>query len=240
MGNRSGTMVYESEGDPSGNAGWRLMFSRGDGGVNWGAALSSGAQYIRDWEWDVRVDVGVLQSHPDRFLRGTREGGWLLLMPRCLRISRPAADQGAWHGVVPKLLMRRDAPTSRMGDDKKRSDTPNWERIGRNADISAAVTVLAVQVRLVWLRSCATICPRRMARGFCLRRRMRAVASRRKFTELLVRTTPSEARRGLVARAARKLRAREFATRIVDSARCRYRGGRVSMRRREQGGTVLE
>jgi len=38
-------------------------------GAGWGVALSRGAAYIRDWEWDVCVDVGGLRSRtPDREL----------------------------------------------------------------------------------------------------------------------------------------------------------------------------
>lgn len=87
-------VVVEYEDDPAGM--WLAIdvqqVTESDG--NWKTALSSGAEYVRDWEWDVCVDIGGLRSRvPDRVLPpgGTLRRSWLLLMPSCPRISHPCS-----------------------------------------------------------------------------------------------------------------------------------------------------
>ena len=139
-GESLGTMVYESEGDPSGT--WLAIDVQQvtEAGANWGAALSSGAQYIRDWEWDVCVDVGGLRSRtPDQELP---PGGHIekVLAPAYAALPEdftPLQLIKARHGVVPyqqcaeMRQLRKWAMT--VPSDSRTG------RNGRNADISVAV-----------------------------------------------------------------------------------------------------
>ena len=62
-------LLVEFVGDPGGS--WLAIdvAQVTEPGAGWGAALSRGAAYIRDWEWDVLVDIGGLRSRfPDRAL----------------------------------------------------------------------------------------------------------------------------------------------------------------------------
>ena len=196
-------------------------------GANWGAALSSGAQYIRDWEWDVCVDVGGLRSRvPDRELP---PGGHIekVLAPAYAELPEdftPLQLIKARHGVVPYQQcaeMRQLRAWAMMTP----SNTRTGKR-GHNVDISVAVvtgaggsgkTRMAAQLchdlsTIGWytgfLRSTTEVTDKELAA-------LTAVT-----TELLVVVDyAEEARRGLIAQVVSALQARESATRIVLTAR---------------------
>ena len=196
-------------------------------GANWGAALSSGAQYIRDWEWDVLVDIGGLRSRtPDRELP---PGGHIekVLAPAYAELPEdftPLQLIKARHGVVPYQQcaeMRQLRAWAMMTP----SNTRTGKR-GHNVDISVAVvtgaggsgkTRMAAQLchdlsTIGWytgfLRSTTEVTDKELAA-------LTAVT-----TELLVVVDyAEEARRGLIAQVVSALQARESATRIVLTAR---------------------
>lgn len=246
-GESLGTMVYESEGDPSGT--WLAIDVQQvtEAGANWGAALSSGAQYIRDWEWDVCVDVGGLRSRtPDQELP---PGGHIekVLAPAYAALPEdftPLQLIKARNGVVPyqqcaeMRQLRKWAMT--VPSDSRTG------RNGRNADISVAVvtgaggsgkTRMAAQLchdlsMIGWytgfLPSTTEVTDEELAA-------LAAVT-----TELLVVVDyAEEARRGLIARVVRALRARESATRIVLTARGAKTWWEEFYEEAEQDGTVL-
>ena len=246
-GESLGTMVYESEGDPSGT--WLAIDVQQvtEVGANWGAALSSGAQYIRDWEWDVCVDVGGLRSRtPDRELP---PGGHIekVLAPAYAALPEdftPLQLIKARHGVVPyqqcaEMRQLREWAMTVPSDIRT-------ERIGRNADISVAVVTGAGGSGKT--RMAAQLCHDLSTIGWytgflpstteVTDEELAALAA--VTTELLVVVDyAEEARRGLVARVVRKLRARESATRIVLTARGADTWWEEFYEEAEQDGTVL-
>ena len=196
-------------------------------GAGWGAALSRGAAYIRDWDWDVLVDIGGLRSRtPDRELP---PGGHIekVLAPAYAELPEdftPLQLIKARHGVVPYQQcaeMRQLRAWAMM--------TPSNTRTGKrrhNVDISVAVvtgaggsgkTRMAAQLchdlsTIGWytgfLRSTTEVTDKELAA-------LTAVT-----TELLVVVDyAEEARRGLIAQVVSALQARESATRIVLTAR---------------------
>ena len=246
-GEALGTMVYESEGDPSGT--WLAIDVQQvtEVGANWGAALSSGAQYIRDWEWDVCVDVGGLRSRTSD--RELPPGGHIekVLAPAYAALPEdftPLQLIKARHGVVPyqqcaEMRQLREWAMTVPSDSRTGGN-------GRNADISVAVvtgaggsgkTRMAAQLchdlsTIGWytgfLPSTTEVTDEELA------------ALAKVATELLVVVDyAEEARRGLVARVVRKLRARESATRIVLTARGADTWWEEFYEEAEQDGTVL-
>ena len=216
-------------------------------GANWGAALSSGAQYIRDWEWDVLVDIGGLRSRtPDRELP---PGGHIekVLAPAYAELPEdftPLQLIKARHGVVP-YQQRAEMRQLRAWAMMTPSNTRTGKR-GYNVDISVAVvtgaggsgkTRMAAQLchdlsTIGWytgfLPSTTEVTDEELAA-------LTAVT-----TELLVVVDyAEEARRGLIARVVRALRARESATRIVLTARGAKTWWEEFYEEAEQDGTVL-
>ena len=216
-------------------------------GANWGAALSSGAQYIRDWEWDVLVDIGGLRSRtPDRELP---PGGHIekVLAPAYAELPEdftPLQLIKARHGVVP-YQQRAEMRQLRAWAMMTPSNTRTGKR-GYNVDISVAVvtgaggsgkTRMAAQLchdlsTIGWytgfLPSTTEVTDEELAA-------LTAVT-----TELLVVVDyAEEARRGLIARVVRKLRARESATRIVLTARGAETWWEEFREEAEQDGTPL-
>ena len=220
-----GTMVYESEGDSSGT--WLAIDVQQvtESGANWGAALSSGAQYIRDWEWDVCVDVGGLRSHtPDRELP---PGGHIekILVPARTPLPAdftPLQLIKARHAIVPfqegpEIQQLRTWVMS-MPDEAARPEC--------NGDIAVALvtgeggagkTRMAVQL-------CEEFSRKGWYAGFLPSTTDVTYAELSALvdvtTELLIVVDyAEEARRGLVARVVRALRDRKTPTRIVLTAR---------------------
>ena len=216
-------------------------------GAGWGVALSRGAAYIRDWDWDVLVDIGGLRSRtPDRELP---PGGHIekVLAPAYAALPEdftPLQLIKARHGVVP-YQQRAEMRQLRAWAMTVPSDSRTG-RNGRNADISVAVvtgaggsgkTRMAAQLchdlsLIGWyagfLPSTTEVTDEELAA-------LTAVT-----TELLVVVDyAEEARRGLVARVVRKLRARESATRIVLTARGADTWWEEFREEAEQDGTVL-
>ena len=194
-------------------------------GAGWGVALSRGAAYIRDWDWDVLVDVGGLRSRfPDRALP---PGGHIdkVLMPA--RTPLPAKFTPlqlirARHAIVPfqegPEIQQLRTWATRMPEEAARHEG--------DGDIAVAVvtgaggtgkTRMAVQL-------CEEFSGKGWYTGFLpsttdvTDEELSALAE--VTTELLVVVDyAEEARRGLVARVVRALRARQSPTRIVLTAR---------------------
>ena len=240
-------LLVEFVGDPGGS--WLAIDVEQvtEAGANWGVALSRGAAYIRDWDWDVLVDIGGLRSRtPDRELP---PGGHIekVLAPAYAALPEdftPLQLIKARHGVVP-YQQRAEMRQLREWAMTVPSDSRTG-RNGRNADISVAVvtgaggsgkTRMAAQLchdlsKIGWytgfLPSTTEVTDEELAA-------LTAVT-----TELLVVVDyAEEARRGLIARVVRKLRARESATRIVLTARGAETWWEEFYEEAEQDGTVL-
>ena len=220
-------LVVGSADDPGGT--WLAIdvqqVTESDG--NWKTALFLGAEYVHDWEWDVCVDVGGLRSRtPDRVLP---PGGHIekVLAPAYAELPEdftPLQLIRARHNAVPYqqcdeirqlrewAMMTADATAPSQG--------------GRSGDIAVAVvtgtggtgkTRLAAQLchdlsSIGWyagfLPSTVDVTDEELS------------ALTEVTTELLVVVDyAEEARRGLIARVVRKLRARQSPTRIVLTAR---------------------
>lgn len=220
-----GTMVYESEGDPSGT--WLAIDVQqvAEAGASWGAALSSGAQYIRDWEWDVCVDVGGLRSRtPDRELP---PGGRIekVLTPARTSLPKdftPLQLIKARHAIVPfqegPEIQQLRTWATRMPEDAAR----------REGDGDIAVAVVTGAGGTGKTRMAVQLCEEFSRKGWytgflpaateITDAELSALVD--VTTELLVVVDyAEEARRGLVARVVRALRDRKTPTRIVLTAR---------------------
>ena len=194
-------------------------------GANWGAALSSGAQYIRDWEWDVLVDIGGLRSRfPDRELP---PGGHIEKVLTPARIPLPIEFTPlqliqARHAIVPfqegPEIQQLRTWATRMPEEAARHEG--------HGDIAVAVvtgvggtgkTRMAVQLCEEFSRKgwCAGFLP---STTEITDAELSALVE--VVTELLVVVDyAEEARRGLVARVVRALQDRKTPTRIVLTAR---------------------
>ena len=240
-------VVVEYEDDPAGM--WLAIdvqqVTESDG--NWKAALSSGAEYVHDWEWDVCVDVGGLRSRtPDGELP---PGGHIekVLAPAysaLLEDFTPLQLMRARHGAVPyqqcdEIRQLREWATTT-------ADATAPSQGGRSGDIAVAVvtgaggsgkTRLAAQLchdlsSIGWyagfLPSTTEVTDEELS------------ALTEVTTELLVVVDyAEEARRGLVARVVRKLRARHSPTRIVLTARGADTWWEEFREEAEQDGTPL-
>ena len=216
-------------------------------GAGWGAALSRGAAYIRDWDRDVLVDIGGLRSRtPDRELP---PGGHIekVLAPAYAALPEdftPLQLIKARHGVVP-YQQRAEMRQLREWAMTVPSDSRTG-RNRRNADISVAVVTGAGGSGKT--RMAAQLCHDLSLIGWyagflpstteVTDEELAALAA--VTTELLVVVDyAEEARRGLIARVVRKLRARESATRIVLTARGAETWWEEFYEEAEQDGTVL-
>ena len=220
-------LVVGSADDPGGT--WLAIdvqqVTESDG--NWKTALFLGAEYVHDWEWDVCVDVGGLRSRtPDCVLP---PGGHIekVLAPAYAELPEnftPLQLMWARYGAVPyqqcdEIRQLREWATTT-------ADATAPSQGGHNADIAVAVvtgtggsgkTRLATQLchelsSIGWyagfLPSTVDVTDEELS------------ALTEVTTELLVVVDyAEEARRGLVARVVRKLRARHSPTRIVLTAR---------------------
>ena len=196
-----------------------------EAGANWGAALSSGTQYIRDWEWDVLVDIGGLRSRfPDRELP---PGGHIEKVLTPARIPLPIEFTPlqliqARHAIVPfqegPEIQQLRTWATRMPEEAARHEG--------HGDIAVAVvtgvggtgkTRMAVQLCEEFSRKgwCAGFLP---STTEITDAELSALVE--VVTELLVVVDyAEEARRGLVARVVRALQDRKTPTRIVLTAR---------------------
>ena len=240
-------MVYESKGDSSGT--WLAIDVQQvtEAGANWGAALSSGARYIRDWEWDVCVDVGGLRSRtPDRELP---PGGRIekVLAPAYAALPEnftPLQLIKARHGVVPYQQCAEMRRLRAWATTTADASAPSQG--GRSGDIAVAVVTGAGGAGKT--RMAAQLCHDLSTIGWytgflpstteVTDEELAALAA--VTTELLVVVDyAEEARRGLIARVVRALRARESATRIVLTARGAKTWWEEFYEEAEQDGTVL-
>lgn len=240
-------VVVEYEDDPAGM--WLAIdvqqVTESDG--NWKTALSSGAEYVRDWEWDVCVDIGGLRSHnPDGALP---PGGHIekVLAPAYAELPEdftPLQLMRARYGAVPyqqcdEIRQLREWATTT-------ADATAPSQGGRSGDIAVAVvtgaggsgkTRLAAQLchdlsSIGWyagfLPSTVDVTDEELS------------ALTEVTTEVLVVVDyAEEARRGLVARVVRKLRARHSPTRIVLTARGADTWWEEFREEAEQDGTPL-
>ena len=240
-------LVVGSADDPGGT--WLAIdvqqVTESDG--NWKTALFLGAEYVHDWEWDVCVDVGGLRSRtPDRVLP---PGGHIerVLAPAYAELPEdftPLQLIKARHGVVP-YQQRAEMRQLRAWAMTVPSDSRTG-RNGRNADISVAVVTGAGGSGKT--RMAAQLCHDLSTIGWytgflpstteVTDEELAALAA--VTTELLVVVDyAEEARRGLIARVVRALRARESATRIVLTARGAKTWWEEFYEEAEQDGTVL-
>jgi len=240
-------LVVGSADDPGGT--WLAIdvqqVTESDG--NWKTALFLGAEYVHDWEWDVCVDVGGLRSRtPDRVLP---PGGHIerVLAPAYAELPEdftPLQLIKARHGVVP-YQQRAEMRQLRAWAMTVPSDSRTG-RNGRNADISVAVVTGAGGSGKT--RMAAQLCDDLSKIGWytgflpstteVTDEELSALAE--VTTELLVVVDyAEEARRGLVARVVRKLRARQSPTRIVLTARGADAWWEEFREEAEQDGSVL-
>ena len=240
-------VVVEDEDDPAGM--WLAIdvqqVTESDG--NWKAALSSGAEYVHDWEWDVCVDIGGLRSRvPDRVLP---PGGNIekVLAPAYAELPEnftPLQLMRARHGAVPyqqcdEIRQLREWATTT-------ADATAPSQGGRSGDIAVAVVTGAGgsgKTRLA-AQLCHDLSTIGWYTGFLpstievTDEELAALAD--VATELLVVVDyAEEARRGLVARVVRKLRARQSTTRIVLTARGADTWWEKFREEAEQDGTPL-
>ena len=240
-------VVVEYEDDPAGM--WLAIDVQQvtDSDGNWETALSSGAEYVHDWDWDLCVDIGGLRSRiPDRVLP---PGGNIekVLAPAYAELPEdftPLQLMRARYGAVPyqqcdEIRQLREWATTT-------ADATAPSQGGHNADIAVAVvtgtggsgkTRLAAQLchdlsSIGWyagfLPSTVDVTDEELS------------ALTEVTTELLVVVDyAEEARRGLVARVVRKLRARHSPTRIVLTARGADTWWEKFREEAEQDGTPL-
>ena len=240
-------VVVECEDDPAGM--WLAIdvqqVTESDG--NWKAALSSGAEYVHDWEWDVCVDIGGLRSRvSDRVLP---PGGNIekVLAPAYAELPEdftPLQLMRARHGAVPyqqcdEIRQLREWATTT-------ADATAPSQGGRSGDIAVAVVTGAGGSGKT--RLAAQLCHDLSSIGWYAGFLPSTVdmtdeelsALTEVITELLVVVDyAEEARRGLVARVVRKLRARHSPTRIVLTARGADTWWEEFREEAEQDGTPL-
>ena len=240
-------VVVECEDDPAGM--WLAIdvqqVTESDG--NWKAALSSGAEYVHDWEWDVCVDSGGLRSRvSDRVLP---PGGNIekVLAPAYAELPEdftPLQLMRARHGAVPyqqcdEIRQLREWATTT-------ADATAPSQGGRSGDIAVAVVTGAGGSGKT--RLAAQLCHDLSSIGWYAGFLPSTVdmtdeelsALTEVTTELLVVVDyAEEARRGLVARVVRKLRARHSPTRIVLTARGADTWWEEFREEAEQDGTPL-
>jgi len=232
-------IVVDSPDDPSGT--WLAIdvqqASTPPGGATgkWDTALSKGADYVRNWEWDLCVDIGGLRSRrADNVDLPTVMGAKGVLAPAYTPLPSnytPLQLIRARYGVVPfhdrrelrNLRRWAMAPTETAGEENA---SKNNVGAGRSPDVAVAV-VTGVggsgKTRLA-----AQLCHDLSSIGWCAGflptttditvEELSALAEL--TTELLVVVDyAEEARRGQLATVLRALRDRRSPTRIVLTAR---------------------
>ena len=216
-------------------------------GAGWGVALSRGAAYIRDWDWDVLVDIGGLRSRiPDREIP---PGGHIekVLAPAYAELPEdftPLQLVRARHGAVP--YQQCDEFRQLREWAMMTADAAAPSQRGRSGDIAVAVVTGAGgsgKTRLA-AQLCHDLSSIGWYAGFLpstvdvTDEELSALAE--VTTELLVVVDyAEEARRCLVARVVRKLRARHSPTRIVLTARGADAWWEEFREEAEQDGSVL-
>ena len=240
-------LVVGSADDPGGT--WLAIdvqqVTESDG--NWKTALFLGAEYVHDWEWDVCVDVGGLRSRtPDRVLP---PGGHIekVLAPAYAELPEdftPLQLIRARHNAVP--YQQCDEIRQLREWAMMTADATAPSQRGRSGDIAVAVVTGAGgsgKTRLA-AQLCDDLSTIGWYAGFLpsttevTDEELTALAA--VTTELLVVVDyAEEARRGLVARVVRKLRARQSTTRIVLTARSADAWWEGFREEAEQDGTPL-
>ena len=240
-------LVVGSADDPGGT--WLAIdvqqVTESDG--NWKTALFLGAEYVHDWEWDVCVDVGGLRSRtPDRELP---PGGHIekVLAPAYAALPEdftPLQLIRARHNAVP--YQQCDEIRQLREWAMMTADATAPSQRGRSGDIAVAVVTGAGgsgKTRLA-AQLCHDLSLIGWYAGFLplttdvTDEELSALTE--VTTELLVVVDyAEEARRGLVARVVRKLRARHSPTRIVLTARGAETWWEEFREEAEQDGTVL-
>ena len=240
-------LVVGSADDPGGT--WLAIdvqqVTESDG--NWTTALYLGAEYVHDWEWDVCVDVGGLRSRtPDRVLP---PGGHIekVLAPAYAELPEdftPLQLMRARHNAVPYQQCDEIRQLREWAMMTAHATAPSQR--GRSGDIAVAVVTGAGGSGKT--RMAAQLCDDLSTIGWyagflpstteVTDEELSALAE--VTTELLVVVDyAEEARRGLIARVVRKLRARESATRIVLTARGADAWWEEFREEAEQDGTPL-
>ena len=240
-------LVVGSADDPGGT--WLAIdvqqVTESDG--NWTTALYLGAEYVHDWEWDVCVDVGGLRSRtPDRVLP---PGGHIekVLAPAYAELPEdftPLQLMRARHNAVPYQQCDEIRQLREWAMMTAHATAPSQR--GRSGDIAVAVVTGAGGSGKT--RMAAQLCDDLSTIGWyagflpstteVTDEELSALAE--VTTELLVVVDyAEEARRGLIARLVRKLRARESATRIVLTARGADAWWEEFREEAEQDGTPL-
>ena len=240
-------LVVESADDTGGT--WLAIdvqqVTESDG--NWKTALFLGAEYVHDWEWDVCVDVGGLRSRfPDRALP---PGGHIekVLAPAYAALPEDFTP-------LQLIRARHDAVPYQQCDEIRQlrewammtADATAPSQRGRSGDIAVAVVTGAGGSGKT--RMAAQLCHDLSLIGWyagflpstvdVTDEELSALAE--VTTELLVVVDyAEEARRGLVARVVRKLRARQSATCIVLTARGADTWWEEFREEAEQDGTPL-
>ena len=240
-------VVVECEDDPTGM--WLAidvqLVTESDG--NWKTALSLGAEYVHDWDWDVCVDIGGLRSRiPDRALP---PGGNIerVLAPAYAELPEdftPLQLMRARHGAVPYQQCDEIRQLRAWATTTVDATVPSQR--GASGDIAVAVVTGAGgsgKTRLA-AQLCHDLSSIGWYAGFLpsttdvTDEELSALAE--VTTELLVVVDyAEEARRGLVARVVRKLQARQSATRIVLTARGADTWWEEFREEAEQDGNVL-
>ena len=240
-------LVVGSADDPGGT--WLAIdvqqVTESDG--NWKTALFLGAEYVHDWEWDVCVDVGGLRSRtPDRELP---PGGHIekVLAPAYAALPEdftPLQLIRARHNAVP--YQQCDEIRQLREWAMMTADATAPSQRGRSGDIAVAVVTGAGgsgKTRLA-AQLCHDLSLIGWYAGFLplttdvTDEELSALTE--VTTELLVVVDyAEEARRGLVARVVRKLRARHSPTRIVLTARGADTWWEEFCEEAEQDGTPL-
>ena len=240
-------LVVGSADDPGGT--WLAIdvqqVTESDG--NWKTALFLGAEYVHDWEWDVCVDVGGLRScTPDRELP---PGGHIerVLAPAYAELPEdftPLQLIRARHNAVP--YQQCDEIRQLREWAMMTADATAPSQRGRSGDIAVAVVTGAGgsgKTRLA-AQLCHDLSLIGWYAGFLplttdvTDEELSALTE--VTTELLVVVDyAEEARRGLVARVVRKLRARHSPTRIVLTARGADTWWEEFCEEAEQDGTPL-
>ena len=240
-------VVVECEDDPAGM--WLAIDVQQvtESDANWETALSSGAEYVHDWEWDVCVDIGGLRSrNPDREVP---PGGHIeeVLAPAYAELPEdftPLQLMRARHGVVPYQQCDEIRQLRVWATTTADATVPSQR--GRSGDIAVAVVTGAGgsgKTRLA-AQLCHDLSSIGWYAGFLpvttevTDEELSALAE--VTTELLVVVDyAEEARRGLVARLVRALWARQSPTRIVLTARGADAWWEEFREEVEQDGTVL-
>ena len=238
-------LVVESADDPRGT--WLAIDATqvAEQGGEWNVALSNGAKYIREWDWDVLVDIGGLRSRtPDRELP---PGGYIDKVLTPARTPLPIE-------FTPLQLIQARYAIVPFQDGPEIQQLRTWATrmpevaAKHEGDGDIAVAVVTGAGGTGKTRIAVQLCDEFSRKGWytgflpstteIMDAELSALVE--VATELLVVVDyAEEARRGLVARVVHKLCARQSPTRIVLTARGIDQWGDSFRSRMEQDGINL-